>query len=59
MPSSGDIPDPGIEPRSALQADSFPSEPPGSKRSKRKEAKPGGRTATGSKGITLFNIIGS
>ena len=29
-PSSGDLPDPGIEPRSpALQADSLPSEPPG------------------------------
>ena len=30
MPSSGDLPDPGIEPSSpALQADSLPSEPPG------------------------------
>ena len=30
FPSPGDLPDPGIEPRSlALQADSFPSEPPG------------------------------
>ena len=29
-PSPGDIPNPGIEPRSsALQADSLPSEPPG------------------------------
>ena len=29
-PSPGDIPDPGIKPRSpALQADSLPSEPPG------------------------------
>ena len=29
FPSSGDLPDPGIEPRSlALQADSLPSEPP-------------------------------
>ena len=29
-PSPGDLPDPGIEPRSpALQADSLPSEPPG------------------------------
>ena len=27
-PSSGDLPDPGIEPRSPLQADSLPSEPP-------------------------------
>ena len=28
--SSGDLPDPGIEPRSpALQADALPSEPPG------------------------------
>ena len=30
FPSSGDLSDPGIEPGSpALQADSFPSEPPG------------------------------
>ena len=30
MPSSMDLPDPGVEPRSpALQADSLPSEPPG------------------------------
>ena len=29
FPSPGDLPDPGIEPRSpALQVDSFPSEPP-------------------------------
>ena len=32
LPSPGDIPDPGIEPRSpALQADALPSEPPGTK----------------------------
>ena len=31
-PSPGDLPDPGIEPRSpAWQVDSLPSEPPGSK----------------------------
>ena len=31
VPSPGDLPDPGIKPRSsALQADSLPSEPPGS-----------------------------
>ena len=30
IPSPGDLPDPGIEPRSpALQADALPSEPPG------------------------------
>ena len=30
FPSPGDLPDPGIEPRSpALRADSLPSEPPG------------------------------
>ena len=30
FPSPGDLPDPGIKPRSpALQADSLPSEPPG------------------------------
>ena len=30
IPSPGDLPDPGIEPRSpALQADPLPSEPPG------------------------------
>ena len=30
FPTPGDLPDPGIEPRSpALQADSLPSEPPG------------------------------
>ena len=29
LPSPGDLPDPGIEPRSpALQADALPSEPP-------------------------------
>ena len=32
FPSPGDLPDPGIEPRSpALQADALPSEPPGKK----------------------------
>ena len=31
FPSPGDLPNPGIEPRSpALQADALPSEPPGS-----------------------------
>ena len=30
FPSPGDVPDPGIEPRSpTLQADALPSEPPG------------------------------
>ena len=29
FPSSGDLPDPGIKPRSALQADTSLSEPPG------------------------------
>ena len=30
LPSPGDLPDPGIEPRSpTLQADALPSEPPG------------------------------
>ena len=30
FPSPGDLPDPGVEPRSpALQADALPSEPPG------------------------------
>ena len=30
LPSPGDLPDPGIEPRSpTLQADTLPSEPPG------------------------------
>ena len=34
FPSPGDPPDPGIKPRSpALQADTLPSEPPGSKTS--------------------------
>ena len=33
FPSPGDLPDPGIEPRSpALQADSLPSKPPGKPR---------------------------
>ena len=33
FPSPGDLPDPGIEPRSpALQADTLPSEPPGKPR---------------------------
>ena len=32
FPSPGDVPNPGIEPRSpALQADSLPTEPPGLK----------------------------
>ena len=35
FPSPGDLPDPGIEPRSpALQADALPSEPPGKPLSK-------------------------
>ena len=29
FPSPGDLPNPGIEPRSPLQADSLSSEPPG------------------------------
>ena len=29
FPSPGDLSDPGIKPRSVLQADSLPSEPPG------------------------------
>ena len=34
MPSPGDLPNPGIKPRSpALQADSLPSESPGKRRS--------------------------
>ena len=34
IPSSGDLPDPGVKPKSpALQADSLPSKPPGSPRS--------------------------
>ena len=33
FPSPGDLPDPGIEPGSfALQADSLPSEPPGTQK---------------------------
>ena len=33
VPSPGDLPDPGIEPRSpALQAEALPSEPPGKKK---------------------------
>ena len=33
FPSPGDLPDPGIEPRStALQADALPSEPPGKRK---------------------------
>ena len=33
FPSPGDLPDPGIKPRSpALQADALPSEPPGNPR---------------------------
>ena len=33
FPSPGDLPDPGIEPRSpALQADALPSKPPGKSR---------------------------
>ena len=32
FPSPGDLPDPGVEPRSpALRADTLPSEPPGKK----------------------------
>ena len=37
FPSPGNLPDPGMEPRSpALQEDSLPSEPPGKPRKKRK-----------------------
>ena len=33
IPSPGDLPDPGIEPRSpSLQADTLPSDPPGKRR---------------------------
>ena len=38
FPSPGDLPDPGIEPRSpALQADALPSEPPGKSKEVRAE----------------------
>ena len=38
LPSPGDLPDPGIEPRSpALQADALPSEPPGKPKEKEGE----------------------
>ena len=37
FPSPGDLPDPGVEPRSpALQADSLPSEPPGTERQRKR-----------------------
>ena len=36
FPSPGDLPDPGIKPRSpALQADTLPSEPPGKPKQRR------------------------
>ena len=36
LPSPGDLPDPGVEPRSpTLQADALPSEPPGKPRATR------------------------
>ena len=39
LPSPGDLPDPGIEPRSpALQADALPSEPPGKPQGRPREA---------------------
>ena len=39
MPSSGDLPNPGIKPRSpTLQADSFPSEPSGNPKNTRVES---------------------
>ena len=38
FPSPGDLPDPGIEPRSpALPADSLPSEPPGNPKQQLKQ----------------------
>ena len=38
FPSPGDLPDPGIQPRSpALQADALPSEPPGKPRIEEKD----------------------
>ena len=38
FPSTGDLPDPGIEPGSpALQADALPSEPPGNGNRKQKD----------------------
>ena len=40
FPSPGDLPDPGIKPRSpALQADALPSEPPGKPRDSRDKSK--------------------
>ena len=42
LPSPGDLPDPGIEPRSpALQADALPSEPPGKPSSGKEPASTG------------------
>ena len=38
FPSPGDLPNPGIEPRSrTLQADSLPAEPPGNPQGKQKQ----------------------
>ena len=40
FPSPGDLPNPGIEPRSpALQADALPSEPPGKTKDKLRHVK--------------------
>ena len=42
FPSPGDLPNPGIKPRSpAVQADSLPAEPPGCKGSSKKSDKQG------------------
>ena len=47
FPSAGDLPDPGIEPRSpALQADALPSEPPGSLKQNTKVIPTANRTRT-------------
>ena len=48
FPPPGDLPDPGVEPKSpALQADSLPSELPGKPNSRWPETKPGRKVSPG------------
>ena len=48
FPSPGDLPDPGIEPRSpTMQADSLPAEPPGKPKNTSRSDLPNPRTELG------------
>ena len=58
FPSTGDLPNPGIKPRSpALQADSLPAEPPGKPKNNALVAYPFSRRSSWPRNQTRFSCI--